>query len=190
MTRILCILSSLVVATACGGSSSRPAPTTPPPADPVPMVEGPTAAEPTNGIDPGPAVVDPPTPAPPAPAQIKADLLAVELAAFEKAKPVFDKWCAKCHSKSGRKQSASKREHFDMTTYPFGGHHAMDVHNEVRKALGLAGQKPTMPADNKGAVKGAELEAIKAWADAFEASHEGGAHEGHGHRHGDHKHGH
>ena len=37
-----------------------------------------------------------------------------------------------------------------------------------------------MPADKKGAVKGDELALIAAWADAFDASHKGGAHEGHG----------
>jgi hypothetical protein len=117
----------------------------------------------------------------------KAQLLAAEAAAFETAKPVFDKWCAKCHSKDGKQTSAKKREHFDMTSYPFGGHHAMDIHNEIRRSLGLTGKKPTMPADKKGAVQGEELELIKVWADAFEASHKGGAHEGHD-AHGGHKH--
>lgn len=178
MNRILCCLA---LATACGGSS-KATPTTPPPVDPVPMVEGPPAQPPADPVDP----VKPAEPAPD-PATIKASLLAAEMAAFDKAKPVFDKWCAKCHSKDGAKQSAAKREHFDMTTYPFGGHHAMDVHNEISVVLGVTGKKPTMPADNKGAVKGEELELIKAWIDAFEASHQGGAHEGHD-AHGGHKH--
>ncbi len=147
----------------------------------------PVVIESANPVDPvKPA--EPPPPPPPDPAQIKADLLAAEMAAYEKAKPVFEKWCAKCHSKSGRKQSVSKREHFDMTNYPFAGHHAMEVHSEVREVLGLTGKKPTMPSDNKGAVKGDELELIKAWADAFDASHKGGAHEGHDQHGGGHKH--
>ena len=180
------LLSCLCVLAACGGGSSKP-PTTPPSVDPVPMNEGSaTTAEPTKPVDPV-KPVEPTEPPPPDPAKIKADLLAVEMAAFEKAKPVFEKHCAKCHSKDGKKQSAAKRDHFDMTTYPFGGHHAMDVHNEIREVLGLTGKKPTMPADANGAVKGDELEAIKAWADAFDASHKGGAHEGH-HDHGGHKH--
>ena len=115
------------------------------------------------------------------PAPAKTDLVAAETAAYERAKPVFDKWCAKCHSKTGTKSSISKREHFDMTTYPFGGHHAAQIGGEVRKALGVTGKKPTMPADRKGAVKGAELALIKAWADAFDASHKGGAHRDHKH---------
>lgn len=110
----------------------------------------------------------------------ETDLVTVETAAYDKAKPVFEKYCAKCHSQNGAEQRASTREHFDMTTYPFGGHHAMNVHEEIRIVLGLTGKKPTMPADKKGAVTGEELELIKSWADAFEASHQGAAH---GHEH-------
>ncbi len=138
---------------ACGSSSSKPG-TMVATTDPVPMTEPVPVAptEPANPVDP----VKPVEPAQPAqaaapdPAKVKADLLAVELAAFERAKPVFDKYCARCHSKDGAKQSAAKREHFDMTTYPFGGHHAMDVHNEIREVLGVTGKKPTMPVDKKG----------------------------------------
>jgi mono/diheme cytochrome c family protein len=155
---------------ACGGSS--PKPVAPPPADPVPMTEPPVVAqpEPTTPVTPPEPTPDP-----------KAELLAAETAAFEKAKPVFDKWCAGCHSKDGKQTSAKKREHFDMTTYPFGGHHAMEISGEIREVLGLTGKKPSMPPNQKGQVKGDDLEAIKAWADAFDASHKGGAHEGHAH---------
>ena len=167
------------VLVACGGGSAKPTPTTPP-ADPVPMSEGSAAKAPPDPIDP----VKPAEPPVPDPAKVKADLLAAETAAFERAKPVFEKWCASCHSKDGKRTSAKKREHFDMTKYPFGGHHPMDISDEIRKALGVTGKPPTMPADKKGAVKGEELELIKAWADAFDASHQGGAHEGHGgHQH-------
>jgi hypothetical protein len=182
-------LIALCLACACSGSSKPMTPTTAN-IDPVPMKEqpaSPTPPEPANPVDPvKPA--EPVKPAAPDPVQVKADLLAAEMAAYEKAKPVFDTYCAKCHSKDGSKQSISKREHFDITTYPFGGHHAMDVHNEVRVVLGLTGKKPTMPADKKGAVKGEELALIKAWTDAFEASHKGGAHEGHDQHSGGHKH--
>lgn len=178
------ILCSLVLAAACGGSSSQPS-TTPPLVDPVPMNEegGATSAA-TEAAD----SVEPAEPPAPDPAQLRAELLAAEMAAYEKAKPVFDKWCAKCHVKGGKKATASKLKHFDMTTYPFGGHHAMEISSEVREVLGLTGKKPTMPADKKGAVKGEELELIEAWADAFDASHKGGAHEGHGDHAGDHEH--
>jgi hypothetical protein len=182
------LLSALVLA-ACGAGSSLPTRSTPI-ADPIAMNEGTAAsvepAPPPAARPPEPA--QPAQPATPDPAQVKADLLAAEMAAFEKAKPVFDKWCAKCHSKDGAKTSVAKREHFDMTKYPFGGHHAMEISGEIRETLGLTGKKPTMPADRKGAVKGADLDAIKAWADAFDAAHAGGAHEGHTGHGGGHKH--
>lgn len=127
-----------------------------------------------------------PTPTPD-PAQVKADLLAAEQSAYEAAKPVFEKHCMKCHSKDSKKSSAKALEHFEMTSYPFGGHHAMEVGAEVRKSLGIGGGKPTMPRDKPGAVKGDELALVAAWADAFDASHAGGAHEGHGDGH-DHDH--
>lgn len=129
----------------------------------------------------------PAEPPPPDPAKVKMDLLAAETAAYEKAKPVFEKWCASCHTKTGKKTSAKKRDHFDMTTYPFGGHHAAEIGDEIREVLGVTGKKPTMPSNKKGAVKGEELELIKAWADAFDAAREGGAHEGRG-DHGGHHH--
>lgn len=186
------VIAFLFAGAACGGGSSKPMTAATATTDLVPMTEPATPATTTAPADPvEPA--KPVEPAAPDPAKVKADLLATEMAAYEKAKPVFEKYCAKCHSKSGSKQSAKKRDHFDMTTYPFGGHHAMEISGEIREVLGLTGKKPTMPPDKKGAVKGEELELIKAWADAFDASHEGGAHEGHdqhggGHEHGGHKH--
>lgn len=190
------VIAFLFAGAACGGGSSKPMTAATATTDPVPMTEPATPATTTAPADPVEPVkpVEPEQPVAPDPAKVKADLLAAEMAAYEKAKPVFDTYCAKCHSKSGSKQTAKKRDHFDMTTYPFGGHHAMEISGEIREVLGLTGKKPTMPPDKKGAVKGAELELIKAWADAFDASHEGGAHEGHdqhgggGHEHGGHKH--
>lgn len=167
------LLSALLFVAACGGSSKPANNTPPPPADPVPMTETTKAPDPATPAEPAPPAEDPA-------AKAKAQLLATETAAFEKAKPAFDKWCASCHTKDGKKASAKKLEHFDMTTYPFGGEHGMEIAKEIREVLGLTGKRPTMPADKKGAVKGEDLEAIKAWADAFDASHAGGAHEGHG----------
>jgi hypothetical protein len=178
------LFALLAITAACGGGSSKPT-TTPPPADPIPMPE---PTEPVVGGEPAkPAKpVEPPAPDP---AKVKAELLALETAAFEKAKPVFEKSCAKCHSKGAKLATAKKLGHFDMTTYPFGGHHAMEISGAIRKSLGIDGSKPTMPFDKKGSVKGDELALIAAWADAFDASHKGGAHEGHGdHGHGGHKH--
>jgi mono/diheme cytochrome c family protein len=178
-TRVLAVLA--VLAAACGGSS-KPEPVALPPADPVPMNE-PVAAEPATPAEPA-EPAKPAEPPAPDPAKIKAELLATEVAAFEKAKPVFDKHCARCHVKGGKLATAKKLKEFDMTAYPFGGHHAMEISGEVRESLAIGGGKPKMPFDKKGAVKGDELALIAAWADAFDASHQGGAHEGHGeHKH-------
>lgn len=166
----------LAMIAACGGGSSQPAA---PVADPVPMTEPAPSQEPVAPTPPAE-----PEAAQPDPAKVKADLLAAEMAAYEKAKPVFDANCARCHSKGGKLSTAKKRDHFDMTTYPFGGHHAMEISKEIRESLGLTGKKPTMPFDKKGAVKGDDLALITAWADAFDAAHAGGAHQGHGeHKH-------
>ncbi len=176
------LLAFLVAA--CGGSST-PAPATPPPADPVPMAE----ADPATPADPAPtepaAPAEPPAPDP---AQIKAELLAAETAAFEKAKPVFDKHCSRCHVQGARQANKKKLDEFDMTSYPFGGKHAMEIGEEIREVLAIGGGKAKMPPDKKGAVKGDELALIAAWADAFDASHKGGAHEGHEGHGGGHKH--
>lgn len=97
-----------------------------------------------------------------------APLEADEMTAHEKAKPVFAAHCARCHSNDGSKASKAARRHFDMDLYPFGGHHSSDVTKELRRVLGADGGKPTMPRDDPGAVAGAELELILAWAQAFD----------------------
>lgn len=183
------LVAFLVVATACGGGS-HPTSTTPI-IDPIPMVEAPSDVTPT--ITPVPAEpAEPEPPAAPDPAQVKADLLAAEMTAYENVKPLVEKYCASCHTR-GRKGAKPKTlEHFETTTYPFGGHHAMEVGKNVRKVLGIGGRKPTMPKNKPGIVQGDELALFAAWADAFDASHAAGAHEGHGsggHDHGgmDHK---
>ena len=136
-----------------------------------------TEPEPTT-TDPKPTPVEEPTAAPKEePRDPKAELLAAEQAAFDKAKPVFDKWCAKCHSADGKNTSPKKRKELDISQYPFTGEHASA--KDIRKTLGIGGGKPSMPADKKGAVQGDELAAIAAWADAWDASHKGGAHAHH-----------
>ena len=179
----------LVLWTAACGGKSAPDSTTP---------EGPGdghtdhehAGEPVGQVPAETAPVDAAPPeTPPDPAKVKADLLAAEQTAYDKAKPVFGKYCASCHSKDSKKAKAKTLGHFDMTSYPFGGHHAMEVSAEVRKVLGIGGGKATMPLDNPGAVQGEELALVAAWADAFDAAHAGGAHEGQAHDHGGgHKH--
>ena len=175
------ILALVVTMAACRGSSAKP--TTPIKSDPIPMTENPSKPD-ADGHDH--EHTKPDEPAKPDPAKLKAELLAAETAAYEKAKPVFDKFCSKCHSKAGKLTGQKKRDHFDMTTYPFGGHHAMELGKQIRTSLGIDGSKPTMPYDKKGAVQGEELKLIAAWCDSFDASHTGGAHDGHG----DHEHDH
>jgi mono/diheme cytochrome c family protein len=163
------LLALVLVVSACGGGS-KPPPQEPAPQDPVPMDPVARPDEPT------PAPEEPVKPEEPKP-DPKVELLALETAAFDKAKPVFDKWCAKCHTADGKNTSAKKRKELDITAYPFTGEHANA--KDIRKTLGIGGGKPSMPADKKGAVKGDELALIAAWADAWDASHAGGAHEGH-----------
>lgn len=140
-----------------------------------------TPATPATPAEPA----QPATPAAPDPAQVKAELLAAEKVAFENAKPVFEKHCARCHQQGQKLATTKKRGHFDMTTYPFGGHHPDTIAAEIRKSLGMTGEKPRMPADKKGAVKGDELALIAAWADAFDKARAGGAHEGGADKQGD-----
>jgi hypothetical protein len=95
-------------------------------------------------------------------------------AAFEAARPAFARHCFRCHTaagEAGRKTRAKAIRHVDMGSYPFGGHHPHDVASSVRTSLlgdEARGKKPTMPADDVGSVTGPDLEAILAWASAFE----------------------
>jgi mono/diheme cytochrome c family protein len=169
------ICLALIVAAGCGGRSSKPA-------------AAPAAAEPTEqpvaeAPDEHPHEEPPPEAPAPDPEKAKADLLAAETAAYERARPVFETYCSGCHTKDGKNASKKKLDHFDMTTYPFGGHHAGKIGATIRTVLGIDGSKPTMPRGKAGVVQGDELATIAAWADAFDASHEGGAHEGHGDDH-------
>jgi mono/diheme cytochrome c family protein len=105
-----------------------------------------------------------------------AKLLADEHAAFEKAKPVFEKYCSGCHTQGGPHATAKKLDHFEMTKYPFGGHHAGTLGPTIRKVLAIGGGKATMPDSKPGAVKGDDLAAISAWTQAWDASQAAGAH--------------
>jgi hypothetical protein len=100
-----------------------------------------------------------------------AALAKAEQDALAKAQPVLDAYCAKCHSSNGKKPSKKAMMHFDMTSYPFGGHHAKVIGAAIREALGASGKDPSMPADDPGAVKGDELAAILAWTKAFDDAH-------------------
>jgi mono/diheme cytochrome c family protein len=116
------------------------------------------------------------TPAEPGKPDPKAALLAAETSTWETAKPTFMKYCSTCHTKGGKKATKKKLDHFDMDTYPLGGHHTATIGFTIRKVLGLGDKKPTMPYDTPGSVTGVELDAMKAWTDAWEASEKAGAH--------------
>jgi mono/diheme cytochrome c family protein len=112
-----------------------------------------------------------------------------ELAAYEKAGPVFATYCAGCHTSKGATAKPATLEHFSMDRYPFGGHHAPKITGMIRSVLGATGSKPTMPADRPGAVKGEELRLILAWADAADRARAADPDEKpHEHEHASHPH--
>ena len=123
-------------------------------------------------------------------AKQKDAIAAAEQAAYERAKPIFETFCAKCHASSGKKTTKKTLGHFTIDAYPFGGHHATTAGETVREVLGVTGKNATMPKDNPGAVTGTDLEAIVEWSKAFDASHAAGLHDhgdhGSGHDHGHH----
>lgn len=112
----------------------------------------------------------------PANADPKQELLAAETAAWQTAKPVFDKACASCHTTAGAKASKKKLDHFNFDAYPPGGHHSATIGITIRDVLGISGKKPTMPDNKPGSVKGDDLAKIKAWTDAWVAAENAGAH--------------
>jgi uncharacterized membrane protein len=144
---------SLAIA-ACGGKSEAAAPQPAAPAEPAPD-----------------------------PAQVKTELAAAEQSAYELAQPIFQKHCARCHAKGGKRARKKSLSHFDMTSYPFGGHHAAELTATIRKVLAIGGGKATMPMDKPGSVEGTELELIADWADAYDKAAAGGAHEAAGEQH-------
>jgi hypothetical protein len=96
-----------------------------------------------------------------------------EREAYERARPVFEKYCTKCHTPTGGGHDDLAIEHLDMSTYPFGGHHGAEAGAEVREALGAApsGEEATMPDDAPGSVEGDDLALVLAWADEFDRAH-------------------
>ena len=106
----------------------------------------------------------------------KPELLAAENDAWKAAKPVLERACASCHTSAGKQSSKKKLDHFSLDTYPPGGHHATTIGSTVRKVLGLAGKKATMPSGKPGSVRGDDLAKIKAWIAAWEAADKAGAH--------------
>lgn len=93
-----------------------------------------------------------------------------EHAAYERARPVFERFCSSCHTASGSGSGKAALKHFSMDAYPFGGHHAAEMTATIRKVLGASGAPPTMPRDRPGAVTGEDLALVLAWADAADRS--------------------
>jgi mono/diheme cytochrome c family protein len=163
------LLSILLGAAACGGGGSKPA------AKPVEPEPTPTPVETGAKTAPEEKPAPPPEGPKPDPEAPKKAALEAELAAFEKAKPVFEANCKGCHQKGNRNATAKKLADFDITAYPFAGKH--NTTKDVRKVLGIGGGKATMPKSKPGSVKGDDLAAISAWADAYDAAETAGAHE-------------
>ena len=135
----------------------------------------PSSASNSPPIAPEPVAVERPATADPD--KVKSDLLAAETAAYDKAKPAFATHCAGCHTKSGKKATAKKLGHFDMTTYPFGGGHAKSIGNEIRVVLAIDGaKKPSMPEGKPGSMKPDDVATIKAWTEAWRAAGAAGVH--------------
>lgn len=183
---------------ACAGASQTPAQSTPRPTAEEPAIILPEATEPDAAAPSGPttATGSPSTSeapdggvgsAPTGPAA--QDLLAAERAAYDRARPVFERHCAKCHTSGGPRATRGALRHFSIDAYPFGGHHSAEIAATIRQVLGVAGKKATMPRGNPGVVQGEELSLIVNWAAAFERSHAAGLH---GADHGQHEpdHGH
>jgi mono/diheme cytochrome c family protein len=141
--------------------------TSSPPPEPAATASAPPQEE---HSDESHAHAEPRSSAPPPLADTMAQLASDERAAYERAKPVFAAHCARCHTDGGPKASKSARGHFDMDVYPFGGHHAAEMSKYLRRVLGATGGKPTMPRDDPGAVRGAELDLVLALTDAFDRS--------------------
>jgi mono/diheme cytochrome c family protein len=160
----LALCAALLLSAACGGSK--------PPAETAMKEKAPVVTEPVADV------VKEAVPETPVVAQVdpKAVAMSAELAAFEKAKPVFTEHCAHCHSKGGAKTTAKKLKEFDMTTYPIGGDYAATIGTMVAKVLGQAGPKATMPIDKRGSVKDAQLASVMEWVKAWEAAEAAGAH--------------
>jgi hypothetical protein len=104
---------------------------------------------------------------------LAGETTAAERGAFMDARLLFERYCFRCHTKDGERANTKARAHLDMSSYPFGGHHAAEAGDAVRSALGSGPkrQRATMPSSDPGAVTGAALKLLLAWADAFTLAH-------------------
>jgi len=99
---------------------------------------------------------------------------AEERAAYDAAKPAFERHCVRCHSRTSKRPKPKAIKHIDMSSYPFRGHHPHDAGVVIRRSLlgdKAKGKEPTMPSDDPGSVGGDDLKKMLAWAGAFEKAH-------------------
>ncbi|MGH1348839.1 MAG: nuclear transport factor 2 family protein [Nannocystales bacterium] len=115
--------------------------------------------------------------------------VAAEVATYKAAKEVFAKHCGGCHARGGAQWSEKAAAHFDMSSYPFGGHHAAEIDQEVLRSLGQSGRGATMPKSAPGSLSPDEMALIASWARAFAVAKDAGFHgeashgdKGHGHK--------
>jgi hypothetical protein len=179
------VLVALAAAAACTSGATARRPDAPPVAPPASQAQAPaaemSAAPPAPGDEHAAADAKPSQgQAEPAQPAAPSDLLSEEQRAYEAAQPVFERYCTKCHTARGAQSRRSALRHLNMDTYPFGGHHAHEMGSTMRKILGATGEKPTMPRDKPGTVKGEDLALVIAWTEAFDRSHAAGLHKHHG----------
>jgi hypothetical protein len=107
------------------------------------------------------------------------------VAAYATARPVLEEHCFRCHTSAGSKARPKTLKHLSFDEYPPTGHHSHEAGRVFRRVLlgdKAKGRRPTMPADDRGAVTGGDLEKLLAWADAFDKArgdhthHKAGAH--------------
>jgi mono/diheme cytochrome c family protein len=93
---------------------------------------------------------------------------ASELAAYERAKPVFERHCTACHRDGTRLTSGEAMRKVDMNGYPFGGAPRAAMTRTVMASL--TGGGPTMPPFRRQPLTAEEVALIRAWAAATDAA--------------------
>jgi mono/diheme cytochrome c family protein len=110
--------------------------------------------------------------------EVEQDPIEGDRIAYQRAQPVFQEHCSRCHTSEGKRAGKGALEHFNMDTYPLGGHHAAEISVAIREVLGMVGGDPSMPKDDPGAVQGEQLALVIAWADAFDRANDTGVQQG------------
>lgn len=96
------------------------------------------------------------------------EVAASERLAFAAARPVFERYCLRCHTQGSKKVKPSTLAALDMTTYPFTGRDEGAIAARVRAVVGLDGGQPRMPMVKPGCLTADDLDHIAAWARAFD----------------------